>query len=204
MPEDGLPSHICYSCTDKLESAYKFKLQVEQADSMLRERLDSLNMKEELFFSDVDVNLSSHRNDVEEITEESLLLKDHMDLLNVQKITEQGDVSQSQDIKEEDTEKHNNEDLLKNEQPMQIQSDEEQQIQRQVGEAIEHMSEEHHHQSFETQELQEIMFKEISHQKEIQEALNHTQHLAMHEHNYVAEVQSYEVPGQDESNIAVI
>ncbi|OXU23554.1 hypothetical protein TSAR_013204 [Trichomalopsis sarcophagae] len=209
MPGDGLPSHICYDCTDKLDSAYKFKLQVEQADSMLRERLDSLNMKEELFFSDVDVNLPSHRNDMGGITEESLLLKDHMDLLNVQKITHHEDICQSQDIKGEDLEEHkDHQQLLENEQHMQLQNDEEmhkihneQQIESQVSEAIQHVSEEHHNQSFETQELQEMMFKEISHQEEMQDALNHAQQMTMHEHNYVAEVQACEVPNKDESTI---
>ncbi|XP_014472291.1 PREDICTED: zinc finger protein 91-like isoform X2 [Dinoponera quadriceps] len=35
---DGLPAQLCYVCADKLESAYEFKLQVEQADGVLRER----------------------------------------------------------------------------------------------------------------------------------------------------------------------
>ncbi|EFN62119.1 hypothetical protein EAG_15711, partial [Camponotus floridanus] len=33
LPGDGLPAQVCYMCADKLESAYEFKLQVEQADS---------------------------------------------------------------------------------------------------------------------------------------------------------------------------
>ncbi|KAJ8683486.1 hypothetical protein QAD02_019278 [Eretmocerus hayati] len=50
-PGDGLPSHICSDCDEKLESAYEFKLRVEEADSFLRERSDPINIKEEHTFS---------------------------------------------------------------------------------------------------------------------------------------------------------
>ena len=105
MPGDGLPGQVCCVCADKLESAYDFKLQVEQADSVLREKFDTLNIKEELFFNDVEVHLEGERtrtrreiNDNGEYVEttESLhdvsrdtLLKDHLALLQVQKIAEQ-------------------------------------------------------------------------------------------------------------------
>lgn len=50
-------------CADKLESAYEFKLQVEQADSVLREKYVGGIIKEELFFNEVEVHLDSERND---------------------------------------------------------------------------------------------------------------------------------------------
>lgn len=206
-PNDGLPSSICCACSDKLEAAYKFKLQVEQADSVLRERLDSLNMKEDLFFTDEDVNLSSHRNDVGEITDESLLLKDHMDLLNVQKISEGEDELQSVQKKECDMdmqqqvenqkEEEVEQELNENEQ-IHIQGDEEQmqeieceqQLEIQEDKDLQEMHNEQHNQSFGAQELQEIMFNEINNQEEMQEELNQSHQLAMHEHNYVVESQA--------------
>lgn len=110
-PDDGLPSHICCVCADKLEIAYDFKLQVEQADSVLREKFDSLNIKGELFFNDVDVHLHNvnrsgnnselmedanyvHADEsIEEMERNSQtgLLKDHLALLQVQKMNEQSD-----------------------------------------------------------------------------------------------------------------
>lgn len=95
IPEDGLPTQICCVCAEKLESAYEFKLQVEQADSVLRTKFDCLNVKEELFFNDVEVHLhnvnrdnSSEEMDHENYigTEETGLLKDHLALLQVQKL----------------------------------------------------------------------------------------------------------------------
>lgn len=105
LPGDGLPGQVCCDCADKLEAAYDFKLQVEQADNVLREKFDTLNIKEELFFNDVEVHLEGERtrvrreiNDNGEYVEatESLhddgrdtLLKDHLALLQVEKIAEQ-------------------------------------------------------------------------------------------------------------------
>lgn len=63
IPGDGLPTQLCCICADKLESAYEFKLQVEQADGILRERLLGMNIKEELFFNEVEVDLDAERND---------------------------------------------------------------------------------------------------------------------------------------------
>ncbi|XP_008556329.1 zinc finger protein 160 isoform X1 [Microplitis demolitor] len=99
-PDDGLPTQVCCECADKLESAYEFKLQVEQADSLLREKYDSLNIKEELFFNEVEVRLENERHDdVTDMVDEhyevtgsvsddkTSLLKDHLALLQVEKLT---------------------------------------------------------------------------------------------------------------------
>ncbi|XP_033220205.1 zinc finger protein 91-like isoform X2 [Belonocnema kinseyi] len=124
IPGDGLPGQVCCVCADKLESAYDFKLQVEQADSVLREKYDTLNIKEELFFNDVEVHLEGERtrtrreiNDNGEYVEttESLhdvgrdtLLKDHLALLQVQKMAEQESMLQ-EDV--EHLQEHLQEDL---------------------------------------------------------------------------------------------
>ncbi|EZA60673.1 hypothetical protein DMN91_007108 [Ooceraea biroi] len=63
LPGDGLPAQVCCMCADKLESAYEFKLQVEQADNVLRERYVGGIIKEELFFNEVEVHLDAERND---------------------------------------------------------------------------------------------------------------------------------------------
>lgn len=108
LPGDGLPSRVCCLCADKLESAYEFKLQVEQADTVLRERFVTMNIKEELFFNEVEVHLDAgERNEgIEEMhienhyqnstgslapmsqEEKSSLLKDQLALLQVEKLTE--------------------------------------------------------------------------------------------------------------------
>jgi len=68
LPGDGLPAQVCCMCADKLESAYEFKLQVEQADNVLRERYVGGIIKEELFFNEVEVHLDTERNnDIEEM-----------------------------------------------------------------------------------------------------------------------------------------
>lgn len=55
-------------CADKLESAYEFKLQVEQADSVLRDRFVGGIIKEELFLNEVEIHLDDERNeDIEEM-----------------------------------------------------------------------------------------------------------------------------------------
>ncbi|XP_012284886.1 zinc finger protein 91 [Orussus abietinus] len=108
LPGDGLPAQVCCTCAEKLESAYEFKLQVEQADSVLRERFDNVNIKEELFFNEVEVHLEADRTDEgEEMhveisyqddsdtichsshNSQSTLLKDHLALLQVEKLAEQ-------------------------------------------------------------------------------------------------------------------
>lgn len=104
LPGDGLPPRVCNECADKLESAYEFKLQVEQADNVLRERFDGI--KEELFFNEVEVHLEVDRNEAindihleshyqhaaEVLTEESVneksLLKEQLALLQVEKLVE--------------------------------------------------------------------------------------------------------------------
>lgn len=63
LPGDGLPAQVCCMCADKLESAYEFKLQVEQADNVLREKLVSGMIKEELFLNEVEIHLDAERND---------------------------------------------------------------------------------------------------------------------------------------------
>lgn len=69
LPGDGLPAQVCCVCADKLESAYEFKLQVEQADNVLRERLVGGIIKEELFLNEVEIHLDTERNDnIEEIS----------------------------------------------------------------------------------------------------------------------------------------
>lgn len=115
-PDDGLPSRVCTDCAEKLESAYEFKLQVEQADNVLRERFDSINIKEELFFNEVEVHLEVDRseamNDVhlechyqhptEVLPEESnnekerneALLKNQLALLQVENLVERQQLSQ--------------------------------------------------------------------------------------------------------------
>ncbi|XP_066582843.1 zinc finger protein 814-like [Prorops nasuta] len=113
MPGDGLPARVCCVCADKLESAYEFKLQVEQADSMLREKFDTLTIKEEMFFNEVEVRLEAERHenlaeihvssqfetneDLEQQTvihtdildEKSSALKDKLALLEVEKFANQ-------------------------------------------------------------------------------------------------------------------
>ncbi|XP_078040166.1 uncharacterized protein LOC144471720 [Augochlora pura] len=109
VPGDGLPTRVCCLCADKLESAYEFKLQVEQADTVLREKFVTMNMKEELFFNEVEVHLevgernediermhieSHYQNAVETLEtmsndEKSSLLKDQLALLQVEKLAEQ-------------------------------------------------------------------------------------------------------------------
>ncbi|XP_003706907.3 uncharacterized protein LOC100875353 isoform X2 [Megachile rotundata] len=108
LPGDGLPARVCCVCADKLESAYEFKLQVEQADTVLRERFVTMNIKEELFFDEVEVHLDTrernegiegmrienHYRDTTETLppmsqeEKSSLLKDQLDLLQMEKLTE--------------------------------------------------------------------------------------------------------------------
>ncbi|KAK0163344.1 hypothetical protein PV327_007036 [Microctonus hyperodae] len=111
LPDDGLPSQVCCECADKLESAYDFKLQVEQADSVLRERYDNLHVKDELFFNEVEVDLEGERtesgeidvdvqyeaaaetlnqhNDSVEDEKSVLLMKDRLTLLQVEKLAAQ-------------------------------------------------------------------------------------------------------------------
>ncbi|XP_015512877.2 zinc finger protein 808-like [Neodiprion lecontei] len=111
LPGDGLPTHVCASCAEKLEMAYEFKLQVEQADGVLRERYVSLNLKEELFFNEVEVHLETDQNsqkkeeqsiedeiqlsteskhdDSEDAEVAPSLLKDHLALLQVEKLAEE-------------------------------------------------------------------------------------------------------------------
>lgn len=104
IPGDGLPAQVCRSCAEKLESAYEFKLQVEQADGILREKYDSLSIKEELFFNEVEVDLDENagqptethielgaeldQDDGVDADTESTLLKDNLALLQVAKLAE--------------------------------------------------------------------------------------------------------------------
>ncbi|KAG7199544.1 hypothetical protein KM043_014155 [Ampulex compressa] len=120
LPGDGLPPRVCRICADKLESAYEFKLQVEQADSVLRERYDTMNMKEELFFNEVEVHLEADRSDnIDEMhveshyeptvaetldqeqsldhEEKSSLLKEEFALLEVEKLSEREQMEQEHD-----------------------------------------------------------------------------------------------------------
>lgn len=115
LPGDGLPAQLCCDCADKLESAYEFKLQVEQADGVLRERLLGMNIKEELFFNEVEVHLDAERNDTigelsdgtdyvsttvlsrQSENDKSLLKHEQLMLLHVDKLTErtqQGELKQ--------------------------------------------------------------------------------------------------------------
>ncbi|OAD52246.1 Zinc finger protein 26 [Eufriesea mexicana] len=109
LPGDGLPTRVCCLCADKLESAYDFKLQVEQADTVLRERFVTMNIKEELFFNEVEVHLESgeqnenmdemhigndYQNTAETLAtmsreEKSSLLKDQLTLLQVEKLADE-------------------------------------------------------------------------------------------------------------------
>lgn len=106
LPGDGLPTQVCCVCADKLESAYEFKLQVEQADNVLREKFIGINMKEELFFNEVEVHLDTERNHnmteinvnahyesaatvlPEQTENEKNILKEQLVLLQVEKLTE--------------------------------------------------------------------------------------------------------------------
>lgn len=115
LPGDGLPAQLCCICADKLESAYEFKLQVEQADGILRERLLGMNIKEELFFNEVEVQLDAERNDAvgelsdgadyeSEVTElsgqseddKSILKDGQLILLQVEKLEQTEGVQQSE------------------------------------------------------------------------------------------------------------
>lgn len=116
LPGDGLPTRVCCICADKLESAYEFKLQVEQADTVLRERFVTMHMKEELFFNEVEVHLEAgdqsggigeihvehdYQTTVETLgsicREEKSLLKDQLALLQVKKLDEQEQSMREQD-----------------------------------------------------------------------------------------------------------
>lgn len=107
-----------------MESAYDFKLQVEQADGMLRDRYVSLNIKEELFFNEVEVDLESDQQSQKhethliegqinlgedsteiEVTDADMkpsLLKDHLALLEVEKLaaTEEEEAAAALEIME--------------------------------------------------------------------------------------------------------
>ncbi|XP_051163931.1 zinc finger protein Xfin-like isoform X2 [Leptopilina boulardi] len=178
LPGDGLPGQVCCDCADKLEVAYDFKLQVEQADSVLREKYDTLNIKEELFFNDVEVHLEGERtrvrreiNDNGEYVEatESLhddgrdtLLKDHLALLQVEKIAEQESILQHgvEHLQEQLQEELNEGELEEEDLP------EEEQLQE------EHLQEEH----LQEQHLQEQHLQE----QHLQEQHLQEQHLQEH------------------------
>ncbi|XP_016922264.1 zinc finger protein 62 isoform X4 [Apis cerana] len=112
LPGDGLPTRVCWMCADRLESAYEFKLQVEQADTVLREKFVTMNMKEELFFNEVEVHLEAGEqnenigemhveNDYQSANtltsmsreEKSSLLKNQLTLLQTEKLNEQEEQS---------------------------------------------------------------------------------------------------------------
>lgn len=189
MPGDGLPSHICCDCVAKLESAYKFKLQVEEADSVLRERMDSVaglnDVKEEFFFGDVvNVGLAAHGH----VVEESLLLKQHMDLLDDRKITEDVDDELQRAVKKPVVT-----DEMETEEAgcggeMELQLGEIDDQQQEIG--MQGDDDERHEESFETQELQDMMLDEMGDEDgRMQELMQaQQQHLAMLEHDYVGEV----------------
>lgn len=85
LPGDGLPAQVCCMCADKLESAYEFKLQVEQADIVLKERLVGGIIKEELFLNEVEIDLDDEQNDTANETIDS----DNYDDCTVEVLTEQ-------------------------------------------------------------------------------------------------------------------
>lgn len=103
IPGDGLPAQVCYVCADKLESAYEFKLQVEQADNVLRGKLVDGIIKEELFLNEVEIHLDTEQNDnIDEMNigadyestttvlpvESAADLKDHLMILEAEKLAE--------------------------------------------------------------------------------------------------------------------
>jgi len=114
LPGDGLPAQVCCVCADKLESAYEFKLQVEQADIVLKERLVGGIIKEELFLNEVEIDLDDERHDTGEeivdsdnyesaaeiLTEESNtdknFLKDKLLILPDEKLTKPEEMQQSE------------------------------------------------------------------------------------------------------------
>lgn len=113
LPGDGLPAQVCYMCADKLESAYEFKLQVEQADSVLRDRFVGGIIKEELFLNEVEIHLDDdERNeDIEDmdanyestvtvLSEESdadkNFLKEQLMILEHEKLTNAEEMQQSE------------------------------------------------------------------------------------------------------------
>ncbi|XP_043466732.1 zinc finger protein 91-like isoform X2 [Leptopilina heterotoma] len=210
LPGDGLPGQVCCDCADKLEAAYDFKLQVEQADSVLREKFDTLNIKEELFFNDVEVHLEGERtrvrreiNDNGEYVEatESLhddgrdtLLKDHLALLQVEKIAEQESMLQhgvehlQEQLQEELHEGELEEEDLQEEEQLQEQHLQEQHLQEehlqeqhlQEQHLQEHHLQEHHLQEHHLQEhhLQEHHLQEQQMQEEhLQEEHLQEEHL---------------------------
>lgn len=112
LPGDGLPAQVCCMCADKLESAYEFKLQVEQADNVLREKLVSGIIKEELFLNEVEIHLDAERNDSMEEMNVSVdyesattmlpvesaadknFLKNQLMMLEAEKLVETGEMQQ--------------------------------------------------------------------------------------------------------------
>ncbi|XP_011647293.1 zinc finger protein Xfin-like [Pogonomyrmex barbatus] len=122
LPGDGLPAQVCCMCADKLESAYEFKLQVEQADSVLREKLEVGGIiKEELFLNEVEIHLDAERSDnMDEINvsadygstavlpveseADKNFLKNQLMMLEAEKLAETGEIQQgSQDNSQEIT-----------------------------------------------------------------------------------------------------
>ncbi|XP_012253228.2 zinc finger protein 729-like [Athalia rosae] len=128
LPGDGLPAQVCASCAAKLDAAYEFKLQVEQADGVLRERYMSLNIKDELFFNEVEIHLETNQSgdkigeqstdidiqlcpesiqeaELNDTTEEPHLLEDDLALLRVKNRSEdQGSNSEVREVSPEGTE----------------------------------------------------------------------------------------------------
>lgn len=114
LPGDGLPTQLCYICAEKLELAYEFKLQVEQADSVLREKFLGISIKEELFFNEVEIHLDADRSEnvdemdvsvdyestatalPEQSETEKNLLKDQLMLLQVEKLSETEAIQQGE------------------------------------------------------------------------------------------------------------
>lgn len=86
-----MPGRLCCMCAEKLETAYEFKLQVEQADSFLREKCDGIGVKEEIYFNEVEVHLNASAQQVSGDSQQyqqvecprPALLKDHLELLEV-------------------------------------------------------------------------------------------------------------------------
>ncbi|KYM97645.1 Zinc finger protein 26 [Cyphomyrmex costatus] len=110
LPGDGLPTQVCCMCADKLESAYELKLQVEQANNVLREKFMG-RMKDDLFLNEVDMHLHAEKNNgLEEINDsadygstgtlpvetetDKNFLKNQLIILEAEKLAETGEMQQ--------------------------------------------------------------------------------------------------------------
>ncbi|KAL7299777.1 hypothetical protein TKK_0007523 [Trichogramma kaykai] len=164
LPGDGLPGQICMDCSNKLDMAYKFKIQVQQADAVLRERF----LKADLFFENVNM---THATTDHVMTPANMFMNqetDHMDthIIHNDCNGKSSVMHKHTSVAYQDDQRH-----IQNK-SIDIQHQQQDHKIMQIA-----VSNDNH--SFETQELQDFMFSEMNEQTR----------LAIHEHDYVMESQ---------------